>query len=57
MMPMSAETNAMNGRMVFSTVSIVSRPAWKNTAMTDPMPMPIRAKRPSDCSLILREVS
>ena len=52
MMPISAETKAIKGRMVFSTVSMVSRPAWKKTAMTEPMPIPMRAKRPSDCSVI-----
>ncbi|MNL35431.1 hypothetical protein D3C87_1574640 [compost metagenome] len=57
MMPISAETNAINGSMVFSTVSMVSRPAWKNTATTDPMPIPTLANRPSLCSVIFLLVS
>lgn len=57
MMPIKAETNAINGRMVFSTVSMVSRPAWKNTATTDPMPMPTFASSPSLCSVIFLLVS
>ncbi|MNI78593.1 hypothetical protein D3C73_1349800 [compost metagenome] len=57
MMPINAETNAINGRMVFSTVSIVSRPDWNNTATAEPMPMPTLASRPSLCSVIFLLVS
>ena len=57
MMPISAETKAINGRMVFSTVSMVSRPAWNSTATTEPIPIPTLASRPSLCSVIFLLVS
>ena len=57
MMPISAETNAINGRMVFSTVSMVSRPDWNSTATADPIPIPTFASRPSLCSVIFLLVS
>ncbi|MNR02951.1 hypothetical protein D3C85_1188260 [compost metagenome] len=52
MMPISAETNAIKGKMVFSTVSMVSRPDWNNTATAEPIPIPTFASRPSLCSVI-----
>ncbi|VDZ98412.1 Uncharacterised protein [Salmonella enterica subsp. enterica] len=52
MMPISAETNAINGRIVFRTVSMVSRPDWNSTATAEPIPIPTFASSPSLCSVI-----
>ena len=51
MMPRMVAVNAMNGRMLRMTISMDSRPAWKNFPTTLPTPMPILVMMPgSFCS-------
>ena len=42
MIPSSVAVNAMNGRIVPTTISIVSRPAWKQIFTTRPTTLPMR---------------
>ena len=46
MIPRMVDVNAMNGRMFLMTMSIVSRPAWKNLLTTAPTPLPRRTTNP-----------
>jgi hypothetical protein len=46
LIPRMVDVNAMNGRMFLMTMSIVSRPAWKNLLTTAPTPLPRRTTNP-----------
>ncbi len=52
MMPISAETNAINGRIVSGPYPMVSRPDWNEYRHGSPFPATDFASSPSLCSVI-----